>query len=387
MLNLPTATVNALKAGSRQAVNIIYSSISDDPDEGEEDVYITEADIMQGGLSVNRQCPFGIGEAYAAELKLSLYNKNGKFNSVYFDKGQFNVKVATKDWNNQSATLQNVPLGKFYIDSAPRMGNVINISAIDRMILFDKVVTDWSAYTFPMTLANFVQVLCTLAGVTLTQPSSLNLLPNATYTVYWGEHFDDVTLRTLLRWASFLLASNAYMDWNGELLVHGFAYAPVFTIFQNTASERYVSDITNETISITKLEYASSDGTKFSVGNNDGYILRYSGCELLSHDEQTALTNILNSFQNLTFAVGSIELFPAPFLWPMDSILYQPNGICIPITEISYTINRHTHLICKYEGSRTNATVQPVEKNSGISLTESDIIYIKKLIAQALANI
>lgn len=386
MYNLPSSTIADLKEGQRQTANIVYW-VTPIGDVYEEDVYITESDIVQGGLTVDRQCAFGIGGATAAELSLTLYNGNGKFDSVNFEHGQFTVRVGVRDWDNPDSILQNIPLGIFLTDSMPTYDrNTICIKALDRMILFDKVVNDWSNYTFPMTVADFVAAICELAGVGYTY-SQLMLLPNSSYMVYWRGEIDSVTLRTLLRWGAFILGANAYINWSGELSMHGFYSSPYPMALPVGTFDRYRSAVSKDSISVTGIEYTDADGSVTTVGTS-GYVLKYSGCAILDHDVSSVLSDILSSISNMTFSTGSLEIFSAPFLWPMDRMIYNPVGSIVPVTGINFTINRHTRIMSEFNNVRAQGSSLPTGSDGmQISLTEADIVYIKQLITNALSNV
>ena len=65
----------------RQVVDINFYGLNDE-------LHITDEDIVLGGFSVNRYCVSGskieIGSVVAAELELKLNNADGRFNSVLF---------------------------------------------------------------------------------------------------------------------------------------------------------------------------------------------------------------------------------------------------------------------------------------------------------------
>lgn len=125
---------------SRQIVDISFYGLSDK-------LHITDKDIVLGGFSVNRYSVSGskieIGSVVAAEIELKLNNADGRFNSVLFEGAEMYVRVGTKKWNAhrwENAEYHYVPFGYFTVDEAPRKLEIITLTALDRMVLFDKPV-------------------------------------------------------------------------------------------------------------------------------------------------------------------------------------------------------------------------------------------------------
>lgn len=87
---------------------------------GNETLHLTEHDVFQNSLTIDRYCMSGktieLGSAVAAELKLKLDNRDGKFDDVTFEGAELFVRVgveytapASWDWISQFqwATLEN----------------------------------------------------------------------------------------------------------------------------------------------------------------------------------------------------------------------------------------------------------------------------------------
>lgn len=74
------------------------------------------------------------------------------------------MKIGIKKWDAhrwENAVIHWIPCGYFTIDEPPRALSTITISALDRMILFDKTV-DISKLSFPMTVADLLNKICTI---------------------------------------------------------------------------------------------------------------------------------------------------------------------------------------------------------------------------------
>lgn len=340
---------------------------------------ITNADIMLGGLTVDRKCPFGVGNACAAEMELNLRNFNGQYNGVNFQDGEFYVSIGVKDWSIAAAPVEYIPLGYFTADESPKKKKILKIKGLDRMIKLDKNV-DWTNVTYPLTVADFVTKICTDCGVTLA--STISGLPNASYSVHRPPRRQDITYRLLLKWCAFMMGSNAYMDWNGQLRFAFFGddYASYYS------SECFSQETEDVQVTVSGIKYTSSNGEDFAVGS--GYSLDYAGCGLIvGGDESAVLTNILSAVSGTAYNAGTFEVCSAPYLWPMDKIFYY--SATVPITDISFTINQHTRFLGAIDSEAVKDLPQSMEygSQSSLTLTSADIAYIQKMIDDAIANI
>ena len=122
----------------RQIVDITFKGVA-------ETKTLTEKDVIQGGLSIDRYCVSGsrieIGSAVAAELSLTLDNTDGKFNDTAFEGAELFINVGTKKWEArkwEKAVEHFIPMGYFTVDNSPRKLSNITLSALDRMVHFDK---------------------------------------------------------------------------------------------------------------------------------------------------------------------------------------------------------------------------------------------------------
>lgn len=111
---------------------------------------ITEENITQGGMSINRYCSstdmLEMGSTVSAELNLILNNINGDLNDLALAGKEIYVEVGVIV-NNAPVY---VPMGYFTVDGAPRKLTKINVAALDRMMKFEKKI-DPNAVTFPYT--------------------------------------------------------------------------------------------------------------------------------------------------------------------------------------------------------------------------------------------
>lgn len=162
-----------------------------------------------------------MGSAVAAELTLKLKNDDGKYDNTVFEGAEVFVKIGIKKWDAhrwENAVIHWIPCGYFTIDEPPRALSTITISALDRMILFDKTV-DISKLSFPMTVADLLNKICTICGVTLA--TDITRLPNKDYQITAYPEGQDLTYRTLLQWCAALTGTCAFMNYDGNLELNG----------------------------------------------------------------------------------------------------------------------------------------------------------------------
>ena len=116
-----------------------------------------------------------------------------------------------------------VPLGVFNIETpAKRRGQKVEVSANDRMLLFDADATDWwASISFPITVTEILQKICARCHVPLaTTGSFINSDREFTSSPFSA---DALTYRDLLKWIAEGAASFARMNRNGYLELSWFS--------------------------------------------------------------------------------------------------------------------------------------------------------------------
>ena len=223
------------KENYRQVVEIIFH--------GKNRTFtLTESDIRQGGLSIDRYCvsntKIEIGSAVAAELTLTLENTDDRFADEVFEDAELEVKIGIKKWDAgkwEKAKVEWIPCGFFTIDDPPRKLTSITLSALDRMVKFDANI---AGDIFPTTVKNLVELCCTRCGVPLY--TDIGKLPNSDYMItYSPEEDEELTYRQLIQWAAQITGTCAYIDWNGKLRLEWYSDTGI----NITPSDRYSSDL------------------------------------------------------------------------------------------------------------------------------------------------
>lgn len=345
------------------------------------DQTITSDRISDGGLSIDRTAVSGskleLGSAIAATLSLTLYNTDKKYDDVNFEGVEMKVSVAVDEdmptW---------VPLGVFIVDTPPRHLSTISISAMDRMVLFDKDASGFD-YDTNSTVAEVIQACAKAAGVPLADTNMKNL-PNYNVQVSKPETQSTITYRTLLQYCAALTGTFAYMDENGKL---AFRWYDTTAGFAMTPANRYSSDVYEQDVTITGLTYAvksqDSEGKETSTVNVYGsadYVFDFTDNLLIAGNaaRNQALTVVQSKIIPTTYRPYSAEILPAPWLFPGDAVTYLPvdkddaaaNRLFSIVTNMAYTLNGSTTIAGQGETAQSNSYAN----TSGLTAAQAQIL-------------
>lgn len=345
------------------------------------DQTITSDRICDGGLSIDRTAVSGskleLGSAIAATLSLTLYNTDKKYDDVNFEGVEMKVSVAVDE---DSPTW--VPLGVFIVDTPPRHLSTISISAMDRMVLFDKDASGFD-YDTNSTVAEVIQACAKAAGVPLADTNMKNL-PNYNVQVSKPETQSTITYRTLLQYCAALTGTFAYMDETGKL---AFRWYDTTAGFAMTPANRYSSDVYEQDVTITGLTYAvksqDSEGKETSTVNVYGsadYAFDFTDNLLIAGNaaRNQALTVVQSKIIPTTYRPYSAEILPAPWLFPGDAVTYLPvdkddtaaNRVFSVVTNMAYTLNGSTTIAGQGETAQSNSYAS----TSGLTAAQAQIL-------------
>lgn len=336
---------------------------------------VAENEIVQGSLSIDRysvsNSKIEVGSAVAAELTLKLKNDDGKYDNTVFEGAEVFVKIGIKKWDAhrwENAVIHWIPCGYFTIDEPPRALSTITISALDRMILFDKTV-DISKLSFPMTVADLLNKICTICGVTLA--TDITRLPNKDYQITAYPEGQDLTYRTLLQWCAALTGTCAFMNYDGNLELKWYEQTDL-TI---SPSERYNSDMQENDVAITGIYFKDAANTEYIAGTDD-YCLDLSSNGLLQDNVQVVLDTLYVSLKGFSYRPYTATIKSAPYIYPMDMIHYEDTKGEVHdtiITNVTFGMNLSTSIAGKGE------TTQKQKYSQGGGLTKQQATILEKL--------
>lgn len=355
MVNVSQDIIKSFNEGNKQTALIEVTA-------GSKTFTITDADIIQGGLKIDRYCvtnsKIEVGSAVASELSLKLRNYDGRFNDVSFEGAVLNVKIGIKLSSVlEGATLGKgilgrmilgsassdqdvayVPCGLFIVDTPPRKLSTISISALDYMVLFDREVNA-SALTFPIHVDALIQKICSICNVTLA--TDVSVLPNHYFSIGGlPDTNQKLTYRQLLQWCAQLTGTCAFMDGSGRLVLKWYEQTGV-TI---TASERYSSDMLENDITITGFTCDDGKGNTYLSGTAD-YTLDLSDCGFLTNAYEGVLKELQTARGGFAYRPYSATIKSAPYLFPLDMIRYKDKDGVVHdtiVTNVTLALNCNT---------------------------------------------
>lgn len=336
---------------------------------------VAENEIVQGSLSIDRysvsNSKIEVGSAVAAELTLKLKNDDGKYDNTVFEGAEVFVKIGIKKWDAhrwENAVIHWIPCGYFTIDEPPRALSTITISALDRMILFDKTV-ETDKLSFPMTVADLLNKICTICGVTLA--TDITRLPNKDYLITAYPEGQDLTYRTLLQWCAALTGTCAFMNYDGNLELKWYEQTDL-TI---SPSERYNSDMQENDVAITGFYFKDAANTEYIAGTDD-YCLDLSSNGLLQDNVQVVLDTLYVSLKGFSYRPYTATIKSAPYIYPMDMIHYEDAKGEVHdtiITNVTFGMNLSTSIAGKGE------TTQKQKYSQSGGLTKQQATILEKL--------
>lgn len=367
MFPISSGGLDLFQKGCRQTAEIIFYGTG-------QTFTMNESDIMVNGLTVDRysvsSSKIEIGSACSSELSLVLDNRDGKFNNVKFEGAELFVRVGiNKDDPNLNGG--NVPppvaLGYFTVDEPARALSTISLSALDRMVLFDKDV-DWSLFMFPMTVTDMLSQICTICNVPLG--TNIGGRPNYDYVIQQSPE-GEITYRQIIQWIAELTATCAYIDWEGRLALTWYNS----TSTRITASERYSSDMLENDIVISGVEVIDGESNVYLMGD-DSYAFKIENNNLIQHSYQEVCEALYNAVGGFTYRPYECVVKSMPHVYPMDMITYvDKDGIAHQtiVTNVTY----------KFNGSTTIMGQGETETNSGYAssnpLTSRETLIINTI--------
>ena len=323
-------------------------------------ISITDNDVIADSFQVDRYSCNGekleVGTAIAAQMSLTLENGGGQYNGIVFEGAELFVEVGIADWTQSSPTITYVPCGYFTPDEQPRRLSTISITGLDRMTKFD-VVVDAAALTFPATVAGLVGQVCTLCGVTLAQ--SISGLVNAGVNVAeLPTAQEEITYRNLIQWCAGVMGTNAWFDWNGQLRFSWYANT---TGYVSTVGNRYSSDLYEDDLTVSGIEYTNDSGIVIVEGTDD-YAIDLTGNAIAGPLVATVLPPLNTALNGFTYRPFTAATVNAPYLWPMDIVTFTDkdgNNHTSVLTNVAFGLNGTTAMESKGMTYAINKLAQP----------------------------
>ena len=323
-------------------------------------ISITDDNVIEDSFQIDRYSCNGekleVGTAIAAQMSFTLENGSGQYDGIVFEDAELFAEVGIADWTQSSPTITYVPCGYFTPDNQPRRLSTISITALDRMTLFD-VVVDAADLTFPTTIAGMVGQVCTVCGVTLAQ--SISGLVNAGVAVTELPTVQgEITYRNLIQWCAGIMGTNAWFDWNGQLR---FSWYENATGYVSTVDNRYSSDLYEDDLTVSGVEYTNNSGIVIVEGTDD-YAIDLTGNAIAGPLVATVLSPLNTALNGFTYRPFTAATVNAPYLWPMDVVTFTDkdgNDHTSALTNVAFGLNGTTAMESKGMTYAINKLAQP----------------------------
>lgn len=232
---------------------------------------------------------FKFGGANAATIDLTLLNMDDSLTAKSFEGKEVHVEIGAM-LEKFHQPFEYVSMGYFLVDRAAKEKSSIHLSGFDKMILFEQpYVTN---LTYPATLKQILQEICTSAAVPLKTTSFVN----DDYKVDNAPDLDGVTLRMGLEYVSELACGFARIDRDDALEIVTLTDTPIAIDKSNYYS-----------MNLSEYEYGPID---YVVINNEGIIEDIGeGTSILEikdniftfNEKGNLLSNIFNRVKNFRF--------------------------------------------------------------------------------------
>jgi hypothetical protein len=153
---------------------------------------------------------FKFGSSTASRVEITLLNMDESLSAKSFEGKEVFVEIGAL-LDKFSQPFEYISMGYFIVEEASKDNNLIKLSGYDKMIYFEKPYV--SNLTYPTTLMQILQEVCSLASVPLKNVSFLN----HDYVVSEKPNLEDKTLRMMVEYISEVACGFASINRNKEL--------------------------------------------------------------------------------------------------------------------------------------------------------------------------
>jgi hypothetical protein len=328
------------------------------------DTEIQECSIEESILNGEE---FKFGSSTASRLDLTLLNMDESLTAKSFEKKSVHIEIGVM-LDKFSQPFEYISMGYFIVEEASKDNGLIKMSGYDKMIYFEKSYE--SNLTYPATLLQILQEVCSIANVPLKNTSFLN----HDYMISEMPNFENATLRMVAEYISEVACGFASINRNSELEI--LTFTNTNTIIN---ADNYYS------MNLSEYEYGPIEQIEINPENIFG-------------NEQLK-ANMLNAIQGFTFKPFTCSWQGNPLTAPGDVIqVSYKNGDTYKSFIANQKFTFSTGLTCDI-ATNTKTAIQTEYKSSGpitkelakaksrIEQTESEITLAVERIDEAEAQL
>ena len=327
----------------------------------------TNKDIVKGSGYVTRQCSgsseIELGSVYAAEMGISLFSDIDRY-SLENAKITLTFHMTLKD-----GTIEDVPMGVFFVAEANRKIRTLEIKAYDAMLEFEHAYNKAQSSGYPYDLLTLV---CKDCKVDLAQTKAeIEALPNGTALLGVYPDNDIETCRDLLHYLSQALGCFAIIDRNGKLKLVQYNAAPVCTINNTHRYTSSFSDFVTRYTAINSTNKRTNTAEYYALNPDDGLTMNLGVNPLLQFglDEtrKQILTSLLNAISIINYVPFDSETIGDPALDLGDVLVFTGGQAdatkMAAITSLTVRINGKCSLKCVGKNPRLAEAKSKNDKN------------------------
>lgn len=359
---------------------------------------IGDSDIILGSLSVSEassgSTEFSIGTAISKRLSFQLKNFNDEYSAYDFNDAQIVATItadadstvdeangivsgfggtmgsdsvvtltgASMDDNgivtlSGSTSTDNYTLGVFYVVEKPNYnGGTITFNALDGLYKTDRDYT--TALTFPATLLQIYNELCTNCGIVPAQAT----IPNANYSVPVKPNLDATTAADMLCYIAQVSGTFAQMNSQGKLELKRYGGT------SHALSETFSMEVDTDDVVITGVKvtecFDETDTLKRQTVLNGtaAYALTISENPLIGSGKAQAVADFLTGvYAGMQFRPLRITVPTNPEVHVGDSIVftdYKGNTYSTYATEVDFSTNAPTTIAMNAASPERNSAVR-----------------------------
>lgn len=253
---------------------------------------VGDAGLFQFSITdeVSNTGSFDIGSAIAKQLVIRIDNTDGSLTKKSFSGAELRPKSGL-EINGETEWLDK---GIFYAEPGKDTGDIITVSAFDKMIWFDKSYTK-SKLKYPATLREILQDACSCCNVSLAPDTAT--FDNSDFIVNTRPDDSSLTFRQVIQWVAQIACKYAKINNSGQLTLRWYQTnllnhqpddlqknADVVKMNSlKSGSLIETDDVTITGIRVTeesKDSEASGTETVYQYGE-DGYVLEVTGNRLV----------------------------------------------------------------------------------------------------------
>lgn len=302
---------------------------------------------------------FELGAVVAADCKISLDNRDGRWNDVELE-GATIIPLAGLILADGSTEF--VPLGVFIVDNPGIMYSVINLEAVDEMVLLDRPLVD-VAISWPATQYEALQAIAQHCDIILDD--SILALPMVGTMLEGPDENSKLTCRDAVGEIALINAGFARMSRLGNLEIIPIQKPDKETAYILPFGTRSSFKQTTETLTITGLVY----GEELVFGDEE-YTLDIAPLELPSEDALgSILSHVWDAVGGLSYVAYEAAYYGNPALETGDGILHEIKDGKEVLSFITKHVYKHggscqlkAEGVSKVAASQKNQTARQISK-------------------------